>query len=95
MNTEELFTPLTCLERAQLLDAKAEMPSTSPLRLAWSQLVKKKSALLGPIFPLTNTTRLIFLLEINPLVAIIGLEQMILEETYSLDVGGEQGFLFL
>jgi len=47
MNTEELFTPLTCLERAALLDEKAEMPSTSPLLQAWRQLIKKKSALLG------------------------------------------------
>lgn len=47
MNTEELFTPLTTIERAQLLNEKEEMPSTSPLCLAWSQLVRKRSALLG------------------------------------------------
>lgn len=47
MNTEELFTPLTIMERARLLDEKGDMPSISPLRLAWTHLVKKKSALLG------------------------------------------------
>ncbi|MDR2539596.1 MAG: ABC transporter permease [Chlamydiales bacterium] len=47
MNTEELFTPLTTIERARLLDEKEEMPNVSALRQAWNQLVKKKSALLG------------------------------------------------
>lgn len=47
MNIEELFTPLTSLERAQLLDEKTGMPSVSSLRQALSQLLKKKSALLG------------------------------------------------
>lgn len=47
MHEEELFTPLTSLERAQLLAEKPGMPSISPMRQTWSQLLKKKSALLG------------------------------------------------
>lgn len=47
MNTEELFTPLTSKERAQLLAEKPLMPTISRLSKIWRQLLKKRSALLG------------------------------------------------